>query len=311
MTFQDLTDWYLNLEKVKMLSSHWRKEIAHRKFNAMFGNIVVNQIKPVDLESYQARAKMKGFADKTIDEEIDEARTMIKKAFDNGMVGGDTLRTFNNVDRLLKKRGANARDKILSLDQFKTLMGHLPRHAKAIVATGFYTGMRRGEILNLVWDKVDLHNRTIELEASDTKDNEPRKIPIMKGLYDILSAIPRPLHDNHVFLYRGKPLKTLGKSLKNACEKAGILYGRFVKGGFVYHDLRHSFNTHMRKAGVAESVIMEITGHSTREMFDRYNTVDDDDTRKAVDQLQGFFESVDQNVDQTENLPPIKKPDVV
>jgi uncharacterized protein YoxC len=50
----------------------------------------------------------------------------------------------------------------------------------------------------------------------------------------------------------------------------------------------------MRKAGVSESVIMEITGHSTREMFDRYNTVDEDDTQKAVDQLQEYFKSVDQ-----------------
>jgi len=103
--------------------------------------------------------------------------------------------------------------------------------------------------------------------------------------YDILSAIPRPLHDKHVFLYRGKPIsRSIRTSLRNACDEAGIIYGRFVKGCFVYHDLRHSFNTHMRKAGVAESVIMEITGYSTREMFDRYNTVDEEDTRKAVDQ---------------------------
>ena len=45
----------------------------------------------------------------------------------------------------------------------------------------------------------------------------------------------------------------------------------------------------MRKAGVPESVIMEITGHSTREMFDRYNTIDEDDTRKAVDQLEVYL----------------------
>ncbi len=47
----------------------------------------------------------------------------------------------------------------------------------------------------------------------------------------------------------------------------------------------------MRKAGVPESVIMEITGHSTREMFDRYNTVDEEDTRKAIRQLEVYFES--------------------
>jgi hypothetical protein len=48
----------------------------------------------------------------------------------------------------------------------------------------------------------------------------------------------------------------------------------------------------MRKSGVPESVIMEITGHSTRELFDRYNTVDEEDTRNAVNQLGAYFESV-------------------
>jgi len=80
--------------------------------------------------------------------------------------------------------------------------------------------------------------------------------------------------------------------IKKACKAAGITYGRFKKGGFIFHDLRHTFNTNMRKAGVAESVIMAITGHSTREMFDRYNTVDDRDKRQAVDQLEVFFENV-------------------
>ena len=54
----------------------------------------------------------------------------------------------------------------------------------------------------------------------------------------------------------------------------------------------------MRKAGIQESVIMAITGHSTREMFDRYNTVDREDTRAAIDQMERFFASVDQTVDQ-------------
>jgi hypothetical protein len=54
----------------------------------------------------------------------------------------------------------------------------------------------------------------------------------------------------------------------------------------------------MRKAGVQESVIMAITGHSTREMFDRYNAVDEEDARKAEEDLEVFFQNVDQSVDQ-------------
>jgi len=56
----------------------------------------------------------------------------------------------------------------------------------------------------------------------------------------------------------------------------------------------------MRKAGIQESVIMEITGHSTREMFDRYNTIDQEDTRKAMNSLESYFAKVDQVVDLNE-----------
>ena len=83
-----------------------------------------------------------------------------------------------------------------------------------------------------------------------------------------------------------------------ACRVAEIPYGRGTKDGFVFHDTRHCFNTNMRKSGVPESVIMKITGHSTREMFLRYDTVDATDKRKAVNQMEGFLTSVDQTVDQ-------------
>jgi hypothetical protein len=71
-----------------------------------------------------------------------------------------------------------------------------------------------------------------------------------------------------------------------------------AEDGFVFHDLRHTFNTYMRKAGVAESVIMEITGHSTWEMFDRYNTVNHDGRRHAIDQYGALLRNFDQPLDQ-------------
>ena len=48
----------------------------------------------------------------------------------------------------------------------------------------------------------------------------------------------------------------------------------------------------MRKAGVHDSVIMDITGHSTMEMFQRYNTVDAEDTREALKQYGAFIQGV-------------------
>jgi integrase len=298
MTFGELSKWYLELDMVRALKSYWRAEIALERFNSEYGDTVVSRIKPVDLENLQAKWKARGYRDATIDQNINMTQTMIIKAFDNDMVSGDTLKAFKKVKRLLRKN-ANARDRVLAKDEFERLKKHAPRHAREIIVTGYYTGMRLGEILSLTWDKVDLNNRLIRLEAADTKDKEARNIPICDELYDLLRGIARGIHDNHVFLRGGKSFGRLDGSLKTACKKAGIPYGRYVKDGFVFHDLRHTFNTNMRKAGVPESVIMEITGHSTREMFDRYNTIDTEDVRKGINQLERYLEqSVDQNVDQ-------------
>ena len=97
-----------------------------------------------------------------------------------------------------------------------------------------------------------------------------------------------------MILYHGKSISNITTCLEAACVKAKIIYGKNVKDGFIFHDLRHSFNTYMRKAGVAESVIMEITGHSTREMFDRYNSIDGQDKKEAVQRFEGFLRNANQ-----------------
>ena len=312
MTFSELTKWYLDLEKVKTLAYYPTLKICLDRVNEEFGTRIVSDIKPADLENYQARRKRQGKSDQTIDQEIGAAKTMINKAFDNDLVGGETLKAFKRVRKMLK-RNSNARKKILSPSQFNQLMEYLPLHTKWILATGFYTGMRSREVLSLTWDKVSLKDRTIQLEAKDTKNREARLIPICDGLNEVLKGIPGAIHDDHVFLYRGnagkkpgRPVKNIRKSLANSCEKAGIPYGRFMRDGFVFHDLRHTFNTYMRKAGVQESVIMDITGHSTREMFDRYNTIDADDKKEAINRFEGFLHNtsanVYQNVDQSQSL---------
>ncbi len=249
------------------------------------------------MENYQIRRLKDGKAPATVDHEIKKMKTAIIKAFDDGIVAGEVLRVFKKCKPTLKK-GSDVRDRILSVGEFEAIMGHLPGHTKPIFAMGYFTGMRRSEILNLEWNMVNLKNRSIKLPAELTKDKEARTIPISDRLHAILKAVPRAIHDNHVFLYKGRPVAHIRTGLRRACKKAGVEYGRFVKGGFIFHDLRHTFNTNMRKAGVAESVIMAMTGHSTRAMFDRYNKVDLDDTRQAVDQMEVFLASVDQSVDQ-------------
>lgn len=80
MTFNELTEWFLDLEKVKSLAYYPTLSINLKKFNSEFGNIVISQIKPVDLENYQAKRKAAGRSDSTVDQEIAAVRNMINKA---------------------------------------------------------------------------------------------------------------------------------------------------------------------------------------------------------------------------------------
>ena len=87
---------------------------------------------------------------------------------------------------------------------------------------------------------------------------------------------------NFVFTLGGKPLKNIRVSLKRALKKAKI-------SEFRLHDLRHTFTTNARKAGVHETVIMKLTGHKTRSMFTRYNSVDEADANQALQLMEGYF----------------------
>lgn len=299
-TFKQLSEWYLDIEEIKAKASYRQMGYRIKLLNEQIGDKPVTHILPVDLQNYREKRRQKGVALATIDDEVTQAKMIIKRAWENRKVTANTLHTFLSIKNLLK-HNSNARDEIYTKQQFQKLIHHkhCSQYLKGILATAFYTGMRKGEILNLTRDRLDLNNRRIKLEAIDTKTREPRTCPICDELYQILKKLPKALHDPHVFLYNGKPIKDIKTTFKTLCEKAKVPYGRKVKGGLTFHDLRHTFNTYMRKAGVDKEVIKAITGHNTDSMFTRYNKIDGDDISQAVDKYEDFLSgnaNVNQNV---------------
>ena len=87
-----------------------------------------------------------------------------------------------------------------------------------------------------------------------------------------------------VFHHRGEHVEGFQRSWKSAHVAATIAYRRF-------HDLRHSFAVHARRAGVAENTIMELGGWRTRSMLLRYDVVNVEDRRTAQPRIAEHLES--------------------
>jgi len=191
------------------------------------------------------------------------------------MVEEETLKRVRKV-KLLPKN--NRRLRYLSKEECQKLIDACDPHLRPIVITALNTGMRKAEILNLRCDQVDLKHGFILLEI--TKNGERREIPINHTLRKTLMALPRCLDTPYVFfdLRTGKPYKNIKRSFASTCKRAGIKDFRF-------HNLRHTFASHLVMAGVDLTTVKELLGHKTLTMTLRYAHLAPSHKIKAVNVL--------------------------
>jgi integrase len=201
------------------------------------------------------------------------------------------LRMFNialQEEKILRKpyfphlEERNVRQGVFEKWEFEAVLARLPEHLRPPITWVFYTGWRsQSEILPLTWDRVDLEAGTVRLYKGTTKNKDGRVIAlplVLKALLDQQwqEHCSRYPHCPFVFHERGERILTFYKTWQRACKEAGISAKKLV------HDFRRTAVRNLVRAGVPERVAMAITGHKTRDIFDRYNIVSAGDLEEAA-----------------------------
>jgi integrase len=281
-TFRDLAEWALSETEMADKESLDRDRRSLKHLLPYFGDNLLREITPATVEAY--RRKRLGepsgrtpdtlTAKATVNREVALLKTIFNKAIDNDKAERNPCQKV----KMLKEN--NERDRVLSVEEYERLLAHCPAHLIPIVKLAYHTGMRQGEILNLTWGRIYLKERFIRLSNGFTKDGgaktgEGRDVPLNDEMAEMFRVMPHGLPGVPVFTYNGKPMRCIRRGFHSACKQAGI-------EDFTFHDLRHTFVTNKRRAGVHDSVIMAITGHKTISMFMRYNSVNWEDMRAAM-----------------------------
>jgi integrase len=160
----------------------------------------------------------------------------------------------------------------------------LPKHLKDPVTFLYLSGWRVSEMRTLEWRDIDLAGREVRLRAEVSKNKDGRVLPLRGELLEIVERTREKRQPDCLFVFqdRGEPIGDFRKAWKTACKAAGI-------SAIIVHDLRRTAVRNMVRAGIPERIAMELSGHKTRRIFDRYNIVSNEDLAAATERLQGHL----------------------
>ncbi|MCH7722805.1 MAG: tyrosine-type recombinase/integrase [Bacteroidetes bacterium] len=171
----------------------------------------------------------------------------------------------------------------LILDKTKTVM------LKDLFTTAFYTGMRLGEIVNLVWECVDFKRKVIivkNINGFTTKNKKERIIPMNSTLETLMMnrfSKTNNVDNNNYIFYRVIGIKLnedyVSKKFKVAVRDAGL------NDNIHFHTLRHSFASRLIQKGASVFVVKELLGHEDIKTTQIYSHLQTQDLIEAVNLL--------------------------
>jgi integrase len=234
-------------------------------------------VTPGDVDRYRVRRRASGAATATVNREIALLRRVVNFGVRRGAVPRSQLHGPGMTRELIVPED-NVRTTVIE-ERAETgitlphLLGEAGPQLRAYIMLVHHTGLRRGEAARLRRDRIQ--HGVAWIPSKETKGKRSgRVVPLSSDVSAALAALPET--PTYVFESRRRPGRPIHRDVWTK------RFGRLVRrlgldgpdGPPWLHDLRRSFVTLSRRDGESERSIMNITGHKTRAVFDRYDVHD-------------------------------------
>lgn len=187
----------------------------------------------------------------------------------------------NPMKRIKKLKEPQGRVRFLNVAEREALLSACSKSAnqflETIVLIAITTGLRRREILELKWERVNLETGQVIIE--ETKNGAPRSTHLLMPVLDRLKQLYKQKESNAGLVFPGRsglhPID-IKSAWYSAVEQAGL-------EDFRFHDLRHTAASYIAMDGGSVPEIAAVLGHKSFQMASRYAHLSDDHTKSILE----------------------------
>jgi integrase len=233
------------------------------------------------IKNYQDERLSEGAAAATVNKEKAALSKMFHVLMELRQVEVNPAKLVKNLS---EKSGE--REVYIGFSDFQAILELLPRWVRPIVQTAHHAGMRRGEVLGLVRERVNLDKRIMMFRPEKVKEGKWKRVPIHKDLLPVLEGAMkvRSISSDKVFLLDGCPPN------EDSIRKPWVKAVRQVLGIDPlprFHDLRATWKTNAMRSDMDYEIRERMLGHWNRHMTvaERYGRISDDDLVRAIDRM--------------------------
>lgn len=270
-----------------------------------FGAVQLSELRRADVQAFVDELLSTGLSASLVRNTVDPLRAIYRHAVKRELVAV-------NPTREIDLPAANGRrERIASPTEAARLLQCLSTSDRALWATAFYGGLRRGELQALRRSDVDLGKSEIHVRRSWDQCEGPitpksragvRTVPILAILRDHLDAhlLAAGCEGDDLVFGRSSDVPFAPKTAKERAERAWAAVNKTEREAaeneerdpdllkpITLHECRHTFASLLIDAGVNAKAIQTFMGHATIEMtFDQYGHLmpgSRDQARELVD----------------------------